>query len=124
MAGGSQITINDQGITVTTQGRFLVQAGQHQFDYGKKVVSHLPILPMISSGKYNVSVQLIDTDNNPYINCDYWAVSKSGKKFEGKTDNKGYTERIYTEEQEEISFHLLDNHDYPDPVQENSEEKE
>ncbi|EOR06064.1 type VI secretion system Vgr family protein [Acinetobacter genomosp. 15BJ] len=114
-AGGSQIKLNGSGIFPVTSGKFEVKAGQHLFKSGEQVVSHFPILPE-SKGLFNLSVQLIDNQNTPYKNKAYFAISESGKQFEGVTDESGYTQRIYTEKEEQISFHLLDNHDYPDPV--------
>ncbi|MBJ8440368.1 type VI secretion system Vgr family protein [Acinetobacter junii] len=114
-AGGSQIKLNGSGIFPTTGGTFEVKAGQHLFKSGELVVSHFPILPA-STGLFNLSVQLIDNQNIQYKNKAYFAISESGKQFEGVTDENGYTQRIYTEKEEQISFHLLDNHDYPDPV--------
>ena len=45
MAGGSQIVISDDGITISTGGKILYQAGQHKFESGKKVVSPVTVLP-------------------------------------------------------------------------------
>ena len=36
MAGGSQIIINDHGITIKTGGKIVYQAGQHKFESGTK----------------------------------------------------------------------------------------
>lgn len=91
-------------------GKFLVKAGQHLFKSGEQVVSHFPILPEINNGLFNVSVQLTDGENNPHRNKAYFAVLESGKLIEGKTDAEGYTSPIYTEQQENISFHLVDKY--------------
>ena len=91
-------------------GKFLVKAGQHQFKSGEQVVSHFPILPETNNGLFNVSVQLTDGGNNPHRNKAYFAVLESGKLIEGKTDAEGYTSPIYTEKQENISFHLVDKY--------------
>jgi len=123
MVGGSRLVINDQGITLITGGKFEVKAGQHIFKSGEQVVSHFPVLPE-SKGIFNLSVQLIDNQNTPYKNKAYFAISESGKQFEGMTDENGYTQRIYTEKEEQISFHLLENHDYPDPVPSSEEDTE
>ena len=37
MAGGSQIIISSNGITIKTPGEFKVFAGQHKFESGAKV---------------------------------------------------------------------------------------
>ena len=96
-------------------GKFVVRAGQHKFESGEHVVSHFPIVP-INKGNFNLSVQLTNSETTPYKNKAYFAVSESGKRFEGITDDNGYTQRIHTENEEEVYFHLLENHDYPDQV--------
>ncbi|ALH95678.1 hypothetical protein [Acinetobacter equi] len=102
-------------------GKFEVKAGQHQFKTGEKVVSHFPILPEINNGIFNLSIQLTNNENMPYCNKAYFAVTESGKRFEGVTDDNGYTQRIYTEREELVYFHLLENHDYPDQIQSEDE---
>jgi len=42
MAGGSQIIINKNGITIITPAKFEVKAGQHIFKSGAKVETKLP----------------------------------------------------------------------------------
>lgn len=49
MAGGSQIIINKNGITVITPAKFEVKAGQHKFIGGEKVIPTIPILPFAQS---------------------------------------------------------------------------
>lgn len=45
MAGGSQIVINGQGVTVTTNGKVIFKAGQHIFEGGERVVMPVTVLP-------------------------------------------------------------------------------
>lgn len=45
MAGGSQIIISSDGITIKTPKEFKVFAGQHKFESGAKANVLLPILP-------------------------------------------------------------------------------
>ncbi len=45
MAGGSQIIINKDGITIITPAKF-ESAGQHLFKSGEKAEVDLPILPL------------------------------------------------------------------------------
>ncbi|MDC5123757.1 hypothetical protein NRA16_17745 [Acinetobacter baumannii] len=99
-------------------GKFLVKAGQHQFKPGEQVVSHFPILPEVNNGLFNVSVQLTDGENIPHRNKAYFAVTESGKLIEGVTDSDGYTSPIYTEQQENISFHLVDKYTHFDEEEE------
>ncbi|SPL71497.1 hypothetical protein [Acinetobacter stercoris] len=91
-------------------GKFEVKAGQHLFKSGEQVVAHLPILPLSHNGKFNLSVQLTDAENIPHKNKAYFAVTESGGIIEGITDSEGYTKPIYTEKQENISFHLVDKY--------------
>ena len=44
MAGGSQIIINENGITIITPAKFEAKAGQHLFEGGEHVLSALPKL--------------------------------------------------------------------------------
>lgn len=45
MAGGSQIIINKDGITIITPAQFEAKAGQHLFKGGSISTLELPILP-------------------------------------------------------------------------------
>ncbi|CAP02981.1 hypothetical protein ABSDF_p30007 (plasmid) [Acinetobacter baumannii SDF] len=45
MAGGSRIVISDDGITISTGGKIVYQAGQHKFEGGQKVVFPMTVLP-------------------------------------------------------------------------------
>lgn len=36
MAGGSRIVISDDGITISTGGKIIYKAGQHNFEGGQK----------------------------------------------------------------------------------------
>lgn len=47
MAGGSQIIISSNGITIKTPNEFKVFAGQHQFQSGQKVTYEIPLLPRL-----------------------------------------------------------------------------
>ncbi|WP_332605102.1 hypothetical protein [Acinetobacter sp. ESBL14] len=45
MAGGSQIIISSDGITIKTPNVFKVLAGQHTFNSGAKASAAIPMLP-------------------------------------------------------------------------------
>lgn len=47
MAGGSQIRINKQGITISTNGKILYQASNHVFAGDKEVKYELPKFPKV-----------------------------------------------------------------------------
>ena len=51
MAGGSQILIDDQGITISTGGKIVYQAGQHKFEGGRRVKAEIPPLPIVNEIK-------------------------------------------------------------------------
>lgn len=59
MAGGSRIIISDQGVTISTNGQILYQAGQHKFEVGQKVVTTLPNLPTSNLQGFNHGFNLI-----------------------------------------------------------------
>ena len=65
MAGGSQIIINKDGITIITPAKFEAKAGQHLFKKGSKVNFSLPEIP-------NVLL--------PYSNKLGWCIKKYAKK--------------------------------------------
>lgn len=115
MAGGAYIKIKDGNIFIHAPGKVEKKAAVHSFSGPTEMITHLPILPKMD-GLFNVSVQLVDKMNTPYANKAYFAESESGQRYEGVTDKKGFTQRIYTEKEEEVFFHLLENHDYPDAV--------
>lgn len=51
MAGGSQILINNKGITITTHGKVVFQAGQHVFKGGEEVKATIPFLAALINPK-------------------------------------------------------------------------
>ena len=63
MAGGSQITISDQGITITTNGKVVFKAGQRKFENGAKVINTLPNLPSSNLEGFNHGFNLISDEN-------------------------------------------------------------
>lgn len=99
MAGGSRILINDQGITISTGGKVLFQAGQHKFESGQRVKAEIPQLPVASEIKTftnkwdfydlfyeanfsDVKYKLINNKNNTFIS--------------GTLDEHGRTQRMDT----------------------------
>jgi hypothetical protein len=81
-----------------------------------EILKYVSALTGLAACKFNVSIQLVDKENVPHRRKAYFAVTDSGEMFEGTTDVDGYTTPIYTESQENISFHLLENYDYQDQV--------
>lgn len=103
MAGGSRILINDQGITISTGGKILYQAGQHKFEGGQQVKAEIPPLPIVNDIKtftnkwdfydlfYNsdfsdVKYKLINNKNHTYVS--------------GGLDEHGRTQRMTTSNNE------------------------
>ena len=62
MAGGSQIIISDEGITISTNGKILYKAGQHKFEGGQRVVTTLPNLPSSNLEGFNHGFNLISDE--------------------------------------------------------------
>ena len=68
MAGGSQIIINDHGITIKTGGKIVYQAGQHKFDKfesGTKIKTVFPSLPVMIDQPYSAAVTFLDDAKQP-----------------------------------------------------------
>ena len=103
MAGGSRILINDQGITISTGGKILYQAGQHKFEGGQQVKAEIPPLPIINDIKNftnkwdcydlfyeadfsDVKYKLINNKNHTYVS--------------GGLDEHGRTQRMTTSNNE------------------------
>ena len=103
MAGGSRILINDQGITISTGGKILYQAGQHKFEGGQQVKAEIPPLPIVNDIKTftnkwdfydlfysadfsDVKYKLINNKNHTYVS--------------GGLDEHGRTQRMSTSNNE------------------------
>ncbi|MDQ9017187.1 DUF2345 domain-containing protein [Acinetobacter rudis] len=70
MAGGSQIVINAQGITITTPGKTEFKAGQHIFQEGEKAIEPVRILPTLPhdySRKFYIPTAMEPTESNIQI---------------------------------------------------------
>ena len=107
MAGGSQIIINENGITIITPAKFEAKAGQHLFEGGEHVLSALPKLPVLGDkNDYNLRYLLKDKDQNIISNQKYIAFLPNGESVEGTTNEHGYTELFKTIQSEYISIHL------------------
>lgn len=65
MAGGSQIIINKNGITIITPAKFEVKAGQHIFKSGAKVETKLPFLP--EGTAYNLRYLFTDDSGMEFL---------------------------------------------------------
>lgn len=119
MAGGSQIIINKNGITIITPAKFEVKAGQHKFIGGAKSNLVLPSLPKIIEQPYSAAVTFLDEAKQPMVNYNYRLVAEKGTIVEGVTDEFGQTQPIQTDQREKVDLYIAD---LPNDHQENSGE--
>ena len=115
MAGGSQIIINKNGITVITPGKFEAKAGQHLFKSGAKVQTTLPNLNNLSMNKENYSfsnrIDAFDVFKDyEFSDVKYRAFLPEQNTYRsGNLDEHGRTERfVSTNNKEEIQVVIDD----------------
>lgn len=89
MAGGSRITISDQGITISTNGKILYQAGQHKFESGASVNPNLPSLPVFEPKPQDLFLEYFHADGTPAKGSKYTVTFLDGSKETGFLDEKG-----------------------------------
>lgn len=104
MAGGSQIIISSDGITIITPREFKVRAGQHIFKGGQKVSVNLPLLP--ETQQNSLTYQFVDDDDKPYAFTKYIAYYQNGHEVSGVTDKDGWTSTLYSTDPQEVKIHL------------------
>lgn len=110
MAGSSQIVINDEGITVITNGKIIFKAGQHIFERGERIISPVIQLPIFGdTNKYNIRYLMKDNEGNIFSNYRYVAFLQNGHSVEGHTDENGYTDFFETIQPEDVAIHLFKN---------------
>ena len=119
MAGGSQIMINDQGITIKTGGKVIFQAGQHKFESGEKIKTVFPTLPVMIDQPYSAAVTFLDDAKQPMVNYNYRLIAENGIEVSGITDEFGKTQPIQTDQREKVDLYIAD---LPNDHQENSGE--
>ena len=117
MAGGSQIIINDHGITIKTGGKVIFQAGQHKFESGEKIKTVFPTLPVMIDQPYSAAVTFLDDAKQPMVNYNYRLIAESGLEVSGITDEFGKTQPIQTDQREKVDLYIAD---LPNDHQENS----
>jgi len=103
-SGGSRIEISSAGICNATGSLFEVKAGQHQFKGGEQKAYPEYKLPVLH--EYSQKFLIKDSNNKILKNMNYLAATKSGVYYEGKTDEEGYTKRIYRPESEGMQVYL------------------
>lgn len=121
MAGGSRIQIDDNGITISTGGKIVFQAGQHVFEGGMNVISEIKILPKPpndNSLKFKYKSNLPDQKDSKNINLslnkELFIVSNKDNRLINKSilNNKqddlfSSAQRFYTEGSEEVNAMLF-----------------
>lgn len=107
MAGGSQIIISSNGITIKTPGEFKVFAGQHKFESGEKQSINMPLLP--DFGNFNLQFQLKNTIGKTIPYTDYILIDEDGNTHSGTTDSEGFTQKIITSKEKKFSVHIIQN---------------
>lgn len=108
MAGGSQISISDKGITITTNGKILYQASQHIFEGGREVKYNLPILPK-PQAPYILQYLVQDKSNQPIADMPYIIMDADGNMEEGITDSEGFMNITSTDASKELFTHVITN---------------
>ncbi len=108
MAGGSQIIINKNGITVITPGKFEAKAGQHLFKGGAKSNVNLPLLPKIIEQPYSAAITFLNEAKQPMSNYNYRLIAESGLEVSGITDELGKTQPIETNQREKVDLFIAD----------------
>lgn len=113
MAGGSQIIINKNGITVITPGKFEAKAGQHVFKGGAKVEVVRTILPDLRIKTEHRNFQAFNPDNNEILKGIPYSIlnKRTGKKFYGQTNDEGMTKTILSAETDELEVIWFDQED-------------
>ncbi|AMW79735.1 hypothetical protein AMD27_13075 [Acinetobacter sp. TGL-Y2] len=108
MAGGSQIIINKNGITVITPGKFEAKAGQHLFKSGEHTNYELPILPSVKEiDRKSMRFDLSQLDSlSDFSNTKYRVYKNNGSFHEGLLDSRGRTKRIFTEDTQELDLFI------------------
>ena len=115
-AGGSQIKLNGSGIFPITGGKFKAKAGQHLFMGGAKVNMSLPILKEPVFDEVKKFSHRIDFSSlglhSDYLKSSYRIRKKDGVYLKGVLDERGRTNRIYSEVEEPLEVFI----DIDEPV--------
>lgn len=106
MAGGTQITISPEGITIKTVGYVKFLAAEHIFEGGQHSPVTFPILPSV--GMYNISYEVRDKHTQELLPFTrYVLTNEQGQSIYGTTDENGLTETIYSDKEENYSLHVM-----------------
>ena len=109
-ADGSQIKLNGSGIFPVTGGKFEVKAGQHLFMGGAKINTSLPILKEPVFAEVKKFSHRLDFSSlglySDYLKTSYRVRKKDGVYLEGVLDERGRTNRIYSEVAEPLEVFI------------------
>lgn len=108
MAGGSQIIISSDGITIKTPNEFKVFAGQHNFKNGAKVNNTLPILPDVKN-PYVLQYLVKDKHNQIMVDKPYLLFDEDGNIQKGKTDQNGFMRLKTTSSEQQVTTRVMMN---------------
>lgn len=103
MAGGSQLVIDNQGITITTNGEIVFKAGQHLFQSGVEVGVDPRGLPAYEP--YNEKFKMLLPSGGAMANIDY-KISSDEHNFAAVSDQKGFSKRVNTAEEKNLTLDL------------------
>ncbi len=105
-SGGAYIKLTGGNIFIHAPGTVEHKGAAHPFMGPANFNYSLPPLPK-DGGIYNLRFLMTNDDGVPYANTEYIAFFSNGEGKSGKTDEKGYSEVFYREEEENIKIHLL-----------------
>ncbi|MDM1291079.1 hypothetical protein [Acinetobacter indicus] len=108
MAGGSQIIISSDGITIKTPREFKVFAGQHKFESGAKVNSTLPSLPD-AENPYILQYLVKNKENQIMVNKPYLIFDEDGNVQKGKTDQNGFMKLNTSSSEQQVTTRVMMN---------------
>ena len=115
MAGGSQIIINKNGITVITPGKFEAKAGQHLFNSGQQVKADIPLLPLTNiSESFSHRLDLSNLyDSQSFSKVKYFAFKEGDNTsyISGNLDSWGRTQRVISKNPDEYKIMVCDPDD-------------
>nr|WP_174505657.1 hypothetical protein [Acinetobacter sp. Marseille-Q1620] len=108
MAGGSQIIINKDGITIITPNKFEAKAGQHKFLGGASVSADLPQLPDLQN-PYVLQYLVKNKENQIMADKPYLLFDEDGNVQKGTTDKNGFMNLKTTPSSQNVTTRIMMN---------------
>ncbi len=96
-AGGSQIEISENGVFITTAGKFETKASEHKFEGGGSVPLKLPMLLNLYQAQYKI---VDEETQEPLAFYPYEIEMADGRKVVGFTNKDGMTKIVYSKQAE------------------------